>query len=130
MIYYHVWDNFPYPTFNSNYYRSNDFVATISKVTDDIVGQVAPEIEKYYMPHAVPPDFFKPLPDADIKKIKLDSLGPDAMNKMVFFWNNRNARRKQSGTLIWWFKEFLDEVGHDKAALIMHTEVKDPNDQD
>ena len=25
---------------------------------------------------------------------------------------------------------FLDEVGHDKAALIMHTDVKDPNGQD
>jgi hypothetical protein len=33
----------------------------------------------------------------------------------MFFWNNRNARRKQSGSLLYWFKEFLDEVGHDKA---------------
>ena len=49
---------------------------------------------------------------------------------MVFFWNNRNARRKQSGTLIFWFKEFLDKVGHDKAVLLMHTEPQDPNGQD
>ena len=29
------------------------------------------------------------------------------------------------------FKEdFLDKVGHDKACLVMHTEVKDPNGQD
>ena len=49
---------------------------------------------------------------------------------MVFFWNNRNARRKQSGCLIWWFKEFLDKVGHDKALLMMHTEPKDPHGQD
>ena len=48
----------------------------------------------------------------------------------MFFWNNRNARRKQSGSLIFWFKEFLDKVGHDKATLVMHTEVKDPNGQD
>ena len=51
-------------------------------------------------------------------------------DKLIFFWNNRNARRKQSGTLIFWFKEFLDIVGHDKACLIMHTEPKDPNGQD
>ena len=49
---------------------------------------------------------------------------------MVFFWNNRNARRKQSGYLIWCFKEFLDKVGHDKAILMMHTEPKDPHGQD
>jgi len=56
-------------------------------------------------------------------------LRPDD-DKVLFFWNNRNARRKQSGTLIYWFKEFLDEVGHDKAALIMHTDPKDPHGQD
>ena len=49
---------------------------------------------------------------------------------MMFFWNNRNARRKQSGSLIYWFKDFLDIVGHDKACLLMHTEPKDPNGQD
>ena len=36
MIYYHVWDNYPYPTFNKKYYDSNDVVATISKVTHDL----------------------------------------------------------------------------------------------
>ena len=50
--------------------------------------------------------------------------------KKIFFWNSRNARRKQSGTLIWWFKEFLDEVGHDKATLLMHTDARDPHGQD
>ena len=32
--------------------------------------------------------------------------------------------------MIFWFKEFLDKVGHDKAVLLMHTEPKDPNGQD
>ena len=49
----------------------------------------------------------------------------------LFLWNNRNARRKQSGTLIWWFKEWLDKSdNHDNAQLIMHTDPKDPNGQD
>ena len=130
MVYYHVWDNYPAPEFNRKWYISNDVVATISKVTDDIVDIVAPEVERYYMPHAVDPDIFKPLTESEIKKIKLDSLGAEGMDKMVFFWNNRNARRKQSGTLIFWFKEFLDKVGHDKACLIMHTDPKDPHGQD
>ena len=130
MVYYHVWDNYPFPDYNRKWYVSNDVVCTISKVTDDIVKNVAPEIESHYIPHAVNPDVFKTLPDSDIEKLKIDSLGPNDADKMVFFWNNRNARRKQSGTLVFWFKEFLDRVGHDKACLIMHTDPKDPNGQD
>ena len=32
--------------------------------------------------------------------------------------------------MIFWFKDFLDIVGKDKAKLIMHTEVKDQHGQD
>ena len=53
MVYYHVWDNYPYPTFNKKFYESNDFIATISKVTDDIVKTVAPNVKSQYIPHAV-----------------------------------------------------------------------------
>ena len=60
MVYYHVWDNYPYPKFNRPYYLSNDVIATISKVTDDLVGTVAPEVEKHYMPHTVNTDLFMP----------------------------------------------------------------------
>ena len=129
MVYYHVWDNTPYPKFNGPSYESNDYVFTISKVTDDILKNVSPTVNSEYFPHAVDTDIFKKYPDEEVKNFRIASLGPDN-DKMLFFWNNRNARRKQSGTVIWWFKEFLDEVGHDKASLIMHTDVKDHNGQD
>ena len=32
--------------------------------------------------------------------------------------------------MLWWFKEFLDEVGHDKACLIMHTNPKEQTGPD
>ena len=32
MVYYHVWDNYPYPKFNKKYYYSNDKIVTISKL--------------------------------------------------------------------------------------------------
>lgn len=130
MIYYHVWDNYPYPTFNKPYYDSNDVVCTISKVTDDIVRTVSPDVKCIRIPHTVDTNIFKreenELEISRIRKIMSD----DKDDKVIFFWNNRNARRKQSGTLIYWFKEFLDVVGHDKACLVMHTEPKDPNGQD
>jgi len=128
MVYYHVWDNKPYPYFNKPYYDSNDHIATISKVTDDIVKTVAPDVPSTYVPHAVDGRLFFKLPKSEVAKHREESGLPK--DKVIFFWNNRNARRKQSGTLIFWFKEFLDKVGHDKAMLIMHTEPSDPNGQD
>jgi glycosyltransferase involved in cell wall biosynthesis len=123
MVYYHVWDNYPYPKFNRKFYLSNDKIATISKLTSDIVKVVAPEIEEEYIPHAVNPDIFKPLPEAAIAKMRIP-------HKTFFFWTNRNARRKMSGSVVWWFKEFLNKVGQDSAFLLMHTDPKDPNGQD
>jgi glycosyltransferase involved in cell wall biosynthesis len=128
LVYYHVWDNYPYPMYNKRHYMSNDKVVTISRLTDDIVRTVAPEVETQYLPHAVNTDIFRPLEGDGIKAFKKEHNFPE--NKVMFFWNNRNARRKQSGSLIFWFKKFLDKVGHDKAFLLMHTDVGDPHGQD
>ncbi len=57
MVYYHVWDNYPYPNFNKVWYDSSDHIACISKVTHDIVKNVSPDVESHYLPHAVNPDF-------------------------------------------------------------------------
>jgi len=136
MIYYHVWDNFPIPMFNRKFYRSNDEVVCISKVTHEIVKGAAPNVSSHYVPHAVNNNIFKKLPKSEEMKHLKEQLLQTSSNyfpsksKKIFFWNNRNARRKQSGTLIWWFKEWLDKVGHEKAVLLMHTDARDPHGQD
>jgi len=139
MVYYHVWDNFPAPHYNGRFYRSTDEVVCISKVTHDIVKEVTPEVSSCYLPHAVNSNIFYKYKTEEKRKIIEDTrkrICIDATkkfknkNKKIFFWNNRNARRKQSGTLIWWFKEWIDKVGHDKATLLMHTDPKDPHGQD
>ena len=112
--------------FNKLYYDSNDVICTISKVTDDIVRKVSPDTECIRIQHTVDTDIFK---KRDTSEYKHHISNLKAEGKMIFFWNNRNARRKQSGTLIFWFKEFLDKIGHDKACLVMHTEPHDPNGQ-
>ena len=129
MVYYHVWDNYPYPTFNKINYSSNDHIACISKVTYDIVKTVAPGVDVSYIPHAVDTEIFKSHPDEDIKQFRADKL-KGHQDKFLLFWNNRNARRKQSGSLIFWFNDFLNKVGRDKATLIMHTDPKDVHGQD
>tara|TARA_R100000951_G_scaffold106662_2_gene101406 strand:- start:3181 stop:4362 length:1182 start_codon:yes stop_codon:yes gene_type:complete len=129
MVYYHVWDNYPFPMFNKKFYDSNDVIASISKVTHDIVNNVSPEVENHYLPHAVDPDTFRPRSEEEVTEFK-NSMFAEDEDRFTFFWNNRNARRKQSGTLIHWFNEFAEEVGPDKVRLIMHTDPKDVHGQD
>jgi glycosyltransferase involved in cell wall biosynthesis len=131
LIYYHVWDNYPHPHYNKLFYESNDRVTTISKLTDDIVKTVAPSVKTKYIPHAVDNDIFKLFPDDAIKALREENFEEGDRDKFIVFWNSRNARRKQSGSLLWWWKEWLDENDlHDKAQLIMHTEPKDSHGQD
>jgi glycosyltransferase involved in cell wall biosynthesis len=139
MVYYHVWDNFPAPQYNGKFYRSTDEIVCISKVTHEIVKEVSPDVNSYYLPHAVNSNVFYKYKTEEMRNIKDSARNKICVessknlknkDKKIFFWNNRNARRKQSGTLIWWFKEWLDQVGHDKACLLMHTDPKDPHGQD
>ena len=127
MVYYHVWDNKPYPTFNKRFYDSTDKIVTISKVTSDIVQNVAPNVEEEYVPHAVDQNVFRKIPEEDLVVVR--DQNPLLKDKFVAVWCNRNARRKQSGTLLFWWKEFCDRVGHDKAVLLMHTDIRDPHGQ-
>ena len=129
MVYHHVWDNYPFPLFNKKWYDSNDVIASISKVTYDIVNNVSPNVKNYYLPHAVDSNVFKRLSEEHIEEFKENQF-PDHDERFVFFWNNRNARRKQSGTLIEWFNNFAEEVGPENVCLIMHTDPQDPQGQD
>ena len=129
MIYYHVWDNYPYPKYNKRYYEANDVIASISKVTSDIVKTVAPDVEEYYVPHAVDSTIFTERTEKEVQQV-LD--GNEVLkNRTVFFWNNRNARRKQSGSLLYWFRDFLEleEVNRDEVCLFLHTDPNDPHGQ-
>jgi glycosyltransferase involved in cell wall biosynthesis len=128
IIYYHVWDNYPAPHFNKKFYESNDYIVSISKLTHEIVKEVAPNTPSTYIPHAVNGDFFTP---TDKQKLRDEIVQEEDRDKFIVFWNNRNARRKQSGTLIHWWKDWLDKREmHGKAQLIMHTEPKDSHGQD
>jgi glycosyltransferase involved in cell wall biosynthesis len=131
MVYYHVWDNYPSPVYNKPFYESNDFVACISKLTFDIVNNVSPNVDQEYLPHAVDDKCFFPISDEEKDNFRKEHFGIEKDDDVtLFFWNNRNARRKQSGTVIWWFNKFLEKHGKDKARLLMHTDVRDQHGQD
>ena len=128
LVYYHVWDNYPLPLYNKASYESNDHIACISKVTYDCVQGVAPLVDSTYVPHAVDNNIFKDIRDTpefreQARQVReKNNISP---SKTVFFWNNRNARRKSSGSLLYWYGKFLEKNGYDDTILILHT---DPND--
>lgn len=134
MIYYHVWDNYPLPYFNKDFYDSTDAIISISKLTHDIVTKVGDEkIYKKYLPHSVDTNVFKPLDKKELQEIVKKTVDmPPALIEKPFkvFFNSRNARRKQTGSLIYWFGKFAEKVGKENVLLIMHTDPKDPHGQD
>lgn len=129
MVWYGIWDNYPYPKFNEPIWNSVDVFASISKVTYDLVNNVAPSVENHYIPHAVDNTAFKKHDKAIVKKFADTNFKHLNDGRFVVFWNNRNARRKQSGSLVYWFNKFLDKIGREKACLLMHTNPLDPNGQ-
>jgi glycosyltransferase involved in cell wall biosynthesis len=131
LVYYHVWDNFPLPMFNKKFYESTDHIVSISRVTHECVQGVAPDVPVTHIPHAVDGDVFTCLSLEERKVLRDKILPPEDKDKFILFWNNRNARRKQSGSLLWWFAEWVKQRDlSGKVQLIMHTNPKDAHGQD
>jgi len=128
LFYWHVWDNDPSPEYNLPFYESTDGIGCISLKTFGILQDLNYQRMKY-IPHALPDQLFKPLPSEDVEKFKQQHYGPHANKKFIVMWNNRNARRKQTGDVIGAFAKFAKRVGVENVALFMHTAPDDPEGQ-
>ena len=130
IAWWHVWDNHPTPQFNRHMYEATDLINCHSYLTYEICKSMFPE-KTNFIPHAVPDQVFRALPENEVKSWKTQLLGADRADHFVGFWNNRNARRKRPADVIEAWKIFLDKLhekyGHKKATLLMHT---DPLDQE
>jgi glycosyltransferase involved in cell wall biosynthesis len=130
IAYWHVWDNDPYPAFNSMFYEGTDLINCHSFKTFELVSKHFPE-KTNFIPHALPEELYFPMTSEDKKKHKLTLLGKDREDHFVGIWINRNAKRKRPNDVMMSWKLFLDNLekkhGHRNATLIMHT---DPRDQE
>jgi len=129
IAWWHVWDNWPKPEFNSPFYESTDLINCHSHLTYQICSQDYPS-KTNFVPHALPNEIFYPLPDNVRKSKKIELLGPSRKDDFVLFWVNRNARRKRPSDMIeaWSiFRRKIESEGKRDATLIMHT---DPTDQE
>lgn len=132
IIYWHVWDNNPYPEYNTVFYESTETINCISEKTYDLLKEKFPKKVKY-LPHVLPKDWYYNITDDEVKALRAQTLG-DKKDWFVALWVNRNAHRKMPGDVMESFKTFLDDLqqthGHRNALLLMHTNPKDPEGPD
>jgi len=130
IAYWHVWDNDPYPYFNSVLYESTDLINCHSYKTYEMVHENFPN-RTNFIPHALPEELYFPLSDSEIKNYRMQLLGSQRVDHFIGFWINRNARRKMPSDVLHAWSMFLDQLqekhGHKNATLVMHT---DPVDQE
>jgi glycosyltransferase involved in cell wall biosynthesis len=141
ILFYAIWDDLPDPLYNRNYYESCDWIGCISRQTYGIVTRLTSLTDKptwkphkdwqvSYVPHGINTKSYFPT-DVPVE-FRSEILGGKEYD-FVFFWSNRNIRRKQPADVIMAFKEFCDRVGEEKAskvALLMHTQPVDQNGTD
>jgi len=129
ITYWHLWDNDPWPDFNRVLYESTDLINCINWPTYQMVKERFPE-KTNYIPHAVPKDLYKPLPDNVVREFRKKLVGENKIDHFLVGYVSRNARRKMPSDIIVSWKMFLDELqakhGHRNATLVMHTEPLDP----
>lgn len=128
IIYWHVWDNDPYPAFNKPLYDSTDLINCLAYKTFEMISPHYPQ-KTHYIPHTLPTDVFFPLPVDQVRQLKSDILGPSKVDNFTMLWINRNARRKMPSDVLDSWRIFLDQLqakhGHRNATLIMHTDPQD-----
>jgi len=126
-----IWDDYPAPKYNKNYYNSVDLLMAISKQTKNInelvLGEEAKDKIIDYVPHGIDDTVFKPVDKTtkDFKEFKKQLFREKEIDFVVFF-NSRNIHRKRPSDTILAYRQFCDMIGKEKArkcALVMKTEV-------
>jgi len=129
IAYWHLWDNYPWPDYNKVLYESTDLINCINWPTYQMVKDKFPE-KTNYIPHAVPKEIYKPLPESTVLQFKKKILGENRLDHFVVGYVSRNARRKMpSDVLVSWglfLRKLKEKHGHCKATMVMHTEPLDP----
>jgi len=143
ILYLNIWDDYPAPLYNKDYYNSCDLLMGISKQTVNINKLVLEEAAEdkviKYVPHGINREsFFKINKDyaqyskfTEFKKNVFAQSNKDI--EYTVFFNSRNIRRKSVSDLIAGYRVFCDSIGKEKAkkcALVLHTQPKDQNGTD
>jgi|TARA_R110001592_G_scaffold59388_2_gene180231 hypothetical protein len=142
IVYLNIWDDYPSPLYNKDFYNSCDLLMGISKQTVNINKLVLDEKAKdkviKYVPHGInSKQFYKIKEDdkliTDYENFKKTVFKGKTDIEFVVFFNSRNIRRKSPSDLIAGYRVFCDKIGKEaakKCALVMHTAPVDQNGTD
>lgn len=142
ICYLNIWDDYPAPLYNRDYYNSCDLLMGISKQTVNINKLVLGEEGKNkvikYVPHGINDKHFfkidKEYPNyKHYEDFRTNVFHNNKDIEFVVFFNSRNIRRKSPSDLIAGYRVFCDTIGKEKAkkcALILHTTPVDQNGTD
>jgi len=142
IVYLNIWDDYPSPLYNRDYYNSCDLLMGISKQTVNINKLVLAEKAEdkiiKYVPHGInSKQFYKIEKDDELiteyENFKKTVFKGRTDIEFVVFFNSRNIRRKSPSDLIAGYRVFCDKIGKEaakKCALVMHTAPVDQNGTD
>lgn len=140
LMYLNIWDNYPAPMYNRNYYESCDLLMAISKQTNNInkivLGESVKDKVLTYVPHGINEETFFPIAKDSAQYQKVLDFKKELKvsdKQFIVTWNSRNIHRKRPSDMILAYKEFCDKIGKEaasKCVLVMHTVSVDNNGTD
>ena len=122
IIFYHTWDNTPFPAFNKVWYSACDRVVMLSRFSYMLMKDNGVPVD--FAPHGGDPSEFYPLDEDEVRAVrgtlfKQLPYDPD----FVVFYNNRNTHRKRTADVLVAFRRFWRT--HPKSLLLMNTAAID-----
>lgn len=130
IVYLNIWDEYPAPLYNKEYYEACDALFGISKQTVNInkivLGDKAESKIVKYIPHGLDNENFYPIeiPTTELETFKKQLTNGKDIDFTLLF-NSRNIRRKSiPDTLLAWklFTDKLTDEQAKKCQLVLHTE--------
>ena len=130
ICYLNIWDNYPAPMYNKEFYQSCDLLMGISKQTVNINKLVLGDEGKgkifKYVPHGLNSKIFELLEDDNLELLDFkEKVQLEKDNEFHLLFNSRNIRRKQVSNIIMAFKLFTDQLKPEdakKCRLTLKTE--------
>ena len=138
IVYLNIWDDYPAPMYNKEFYESCDALFGISKQTVNInqivLGKKGSTKIIKYVPHGLDNKNFRPMDtlNPELQEFK-KYLSRGKEYDFILLFNSRNIRRKSiPDTILAWkyFTESLPKEKRDKCLFLLHTNTVDQNGTD
>ena len=127
LIFYHTWDNEPFPKYNKTWYSACDKVVMLSKFSYNLMKSGGVDVA--LATHGGDPSEFYRLDDKEIQEARNNMFkNLPEQPSFILFYNNRNIIRKRTSDVIVAFRKFW--LTHKDSALIMNTDAIDRDGND